>query len=126
MKNSGNQKIIAITLLFLIQISSPLVSAQDSKTSSDDADDGNYNFHTIASLGDSTLGSDPTGYRGPFASKHAANLMGVEYYEGAVGGDRSTTLIEAGRHTQIAQNYGDGTLVTIMVGAWDFIDAGGE
>ena len=49
--------------------------------------------------------------------------MGVEYYEGAVGGDRSWTLINAGRHTTIADNYGEGTLVTMMVGAWDFIDS---
>ena len=82
-----------------------------------------FEYHTIASLGDSTLGSDPTGYRGPFASIHASNLMEVDYYEGAVGGDRSWTLINAGRHTTIADNYGEGTLVTMMVGAWDFIDS---
>jgi len=126
MKNSPSQKIIVIALMILIQISNPLVIAQDAQVDTNDSTGKNYTFHTIASLGDSTLGSDPTGYRGPFASKHAADLMGVEYYEGAVGGDRSTTLIEAGRHTQIAENYGEGTLVTIMVGAWDFIDSGGE
>ena len=126
MKNSASQKIIIIVLMILIQVSSSLVIAQDSQVETDASNEKNYTFHTVASLGDSTLGSDPTGYRGPFASKHAANLMGVEYYEGAVGGDRSTTLIEAGRHTQIAENYGEGTLVTIMVGAWDFIDSGGD
>ncbi|MAV58057.1 MAG: hypothetical protein CMA14_04280 [Euryarchaeota archaeon] len=89
----------------------------------DSSEDEYFDFHTIASLGDSTLGSDPTGYRGPFASIHAANLMGLDYYEGAVGGDRSWTLIEAGRHTTIAENYSEGTLVTIMIGAWDFIDS---
>lgn len=126
MKNSASQKITIIALMILIQVSNPIVTAQDSQVETDDSNEKNYTFHTLASLGDSTLGSDPTGYRGPFASKHAANLMGVEYYEGAVGGDRSTTLIEAGRHTQIAENYGEGTLVTIMVGAWDFIDSGGD
>lgn len=108
-----------LTVIFLLASTSiPIVSSQNQSTQAN-----GFHFHTIASLGDSTLGSDPTGYRGPFASVHAANLMGLEYYEGAVGGDRSWTLIEAGRHTDIAENYGNGTLVTMMVGAWDFIDS---
>ncbi len=105
-------------LLLLLVIISPIVSSQEQTS-----EEVTFEYHTIASLGDSTLGSDPTGYRGPFASIHASNLMGVEYYEGAVGGDRSWTLINAGRHTTIADNYGEGTLVTMMVGAWDFIDS---
>tara|TARA_B100001996_G_scaffold264655_1_gene206489 strand:- start:75 stop:1442 length:1368 start_codon:yes stop_codon:yes gene_type:complete len=99
-------------------IISPVASSQEQTS-----EEVTFEYHTIASLGDSTLGSDPTGYRGPFASIHASNLMGLEYYEGAVGGDRSWTLINAGRHTTIADNYGEGTLVTMMVGAWDFIDS---
>jgi len=99
-------------------IISPIASSQEQTS-----EEVTFEYHTIASLGDSTLGSDPTGYRGPFASIHASNLMGVEYYEGAVGGDRSWTLISAGRHTDIADNFGEGTLVTMMVGAWDFIDS---
>tara|TARA_B100002052_G_C15867727_1_gene593143 strand:+ start:198 stop:1532 length:1335 start_codon:yes stop_codon:yes gene_type:complete len=98
-----------------------MVQAQDDSTPEEE--NRTFQYHTIASLGDSTLGSDPSGYRGPFASVHAANLMGLDYYEGAVGGDRSWTLIDAGRHTTIADNYGNGTLVTMMVGAWDFIDS---
>ena len=105
-------------LLLLLVIISPIASSQEQTS-----EEVTFEYHTIASLGDSTLGSDPTGYRGPFASIHASNLMGVEYYEGAVGGDRSWTLINAGRHTNIADNYGEGTLVTMMVGAWDFIDS---
>ena len=108
---------IIIVLFFLVSLS-PIVSSQNQTSG-----EVTFEYHTIASLGDSTLGSDPTGYRGPFASIHASHLMGVEYYEGAVGGDRSWTLINAGRHTSIAENYGEGTLVTMMVGAWDFIDS---
>lgn len=104
--------------MFLAVSLSPLASSQEQTQT-----ELTFEYHTIASLGDSTLGSDPTGYRGPFASIHASNLMGVEYYEGAVGGDRSWTLINAGRHTDISENYGEGTLVTMMVGAWDFIDS---
>ncbi|RCH77030.1 MAG: hypothetical protein DBX04_02645 [Candidatus Poseidoniales archaeon] len=104
--------------MILVSSLTTAVTAQE-----DSNEDEYFDFHTIASLGDSTLGSDPTGYRGPFASIHAANLMGLDYYEGAVGGDRSWTLIEAGRHTTIAENYSEGTLVTIMIGAWDFIDS---
>ncbi len=112
--------ILPFLVVFMILISSltTTVTAQEESSESE-----HFNYHTIASLGDSTLGSDPTGYRGPFASIHAANLMGLDYYEGAVGGDRSWTLIEAGRHTTIAENYSEGTLVTIMIGAWDFIDS---
>ncbi len=116
----NRQKGVSLSILFILilSISSPIVSAEDQSS------EGQFfEYHTIASLGDSTLGSDPTGYRGPFASMHASNLMGVDYYEGAVGGDRSWTLINAGRHTTIADNYGNGTLVTMMVGAWDFIDS---
>lgn len=113
----GLTPMIVVSMMLLSSMTA-VVSAQD---------EGNeeefFEYHTIASLGDSTLGSDPTGYRGPFASMHAANLMDLDYYEGAVGGDRSWTLIEAGRHTDIAENYGEGTLVTMMVGAWDFIDS---
>ena len=108
---------LTILLLLLVTIS-PIASSQGGTS-----EEVTFEYHTIASLGDSTLGSDPTGYRGPFASVHAANLMDLEYYEGAVGGDRSWTLINAGRHTNIADNYGEGTLVTMMVGAWDFIDS---
>ena len=109
---------ILIVSMMLTSSLTTTVTAQD-----ESSEDEYYDFHTIASLGDSTLGSDPTGYRGPFASIHAANLMELDYYEGAVGGDRSWTLIEAGRHTAIAENYSEGTLVTIMIGAWDFIDS---
>ena len=109
---------ILIVSMILVSSLTTAVTAQE-----DSSEDEYFDFHTIASLGDSTLGSDPTGYRGPFASIHAANLMGLDYYEGAVGGDRSWTLIEAGRHTTIAENYSEGTLVTIMIGAWDFIDS---
>lgn len=108
-------------VFFLLSTISPMVQAQDESTPEEE--NRTFQYHTIASLGDSTLGSDPSGYRGPFASVHAANLMGLDYYEGAVGGDRSWTLIDAGRHTTIADNYGNGTLVTMMVGAWDFIDS---
>ena len=114
------KKTLGLALILMASIISPFASAQEPGSSDEGA---TFEYHTIASLGDSTLGSDPTGYRGPFVSQHAANLMGVEYYEGAVGGDRSWTLIDAGRHTTIAENYGEGTLVTIMVGAWDFIDS---
>ena len=107
-----------IVSMMLLSSMTAVVSAQDGG-----GEEEFFGYHTIASLGDSTLGSDPTGYRGPFASMHAANLMDLDYYEGAVGGDRSWTLIEAGRHTEIAENYGEGTLVTMMVGAWDFIDS---
>ena len=107
-----------IVSMMLLSSMTAVVSAQDGG-----GEEEFFEYHTIASLGDSTLGSDPTGYRGPFASMHAANLMDLDYYEGAVGGDRSWTLIEAGRHTEIAENYGEGTLVTMMVGAWDFIDS---
>ncbi len=107
-----------IVSMMLLSSMTAVVSAQDGG-----GEEEFFGYHTIASLGDSTLGSDPTGYRGPFASMHAANLMDLDYYEGAVGGDRSWTLIEAGRHTDIAENYGEGTLVTMMVGAWDFIDS---
>ena len=110
-----------LLVIFLLSTISPMVQAQDDTTP--DEENRTFQYHTIASLGDSTLGSDPSGYRGPFASVHAANLMGLDYYEGAVGGDRSWTLIDAGRHTTIADNYGNGTLVTMMVGAWDFIDS---
>ena len=110
-----------LLVFFLLSTMSPLVQAQDESTPEEE--NRTFQYHTIASLGDSTLGSDPSGYRGPFASVHAANLMGLDYYEGAVGGDRSWTLIDAGRHTTIADNYGNGTLVTMMVGAWDFIDS---
>ncbi|MBI88387.1 MAG: hypothetical protein CMB67_05120 [Euryarchaeota archaeon] len=117
--NVGHRSKSAIVFLLLaISLVSPVVSSQDEQTGKQ-----TFQFHTIASLGDSTLGSDPTGYRGPFASIHAANLMELDYYEGAVGGDRSWTLINAGRHTSIAENYSAGTLVTMMVGAWDFIDS---
>ena len=104
--------ILPFLVMFMILISSltTTVTAQEESSESEHS-----NYHTIASLGDSTLGSDPTGYRGPFASIHAANLMGLDYYEGAVGGDRSWTLIEAGRHTTIAENYSEGTLVTICL-----------
>lgn len=105
-------------LLMLVVTLTPIASSQEQTS-----EEVTFEYHTIASLGDSTLGSDPTGYRGPFASIHASNLMEVDYYEGAVGGDRSWTLINAGRHTTIADNYGEGTLVTMMVGAWDFIDS---
>ena len=47
--------------------------------------------------------------------------MDLDYYEGAVGGDRSWTLIDAGRHTTIAENYGNG--INHDGGAWDFIDS---
>ena len=107
--------------VLLLSTSSPFVQAQNETTPEEE--NRTFQYHTIASLGDSTLGSDPSGYRGPFASVHAANLMDLDYYEGAVGGDRSWTLIDAGRHTTIAENYGNGTLVTMMVGAWDFIDS---
>lgn len=107
--------------VLLLSTSSPFVQAQNETTPEEE--NRTFQYHTIASLGDSTLGSDPSGYRGPFASVHAANLMHLDYYEGAVGGDRSWTLIDAGRHTTIAENYGNGTLVTMMVGAWDFIDS---
>ncbi len=110
-----------LLVIFLLSTISPIVQAQND--SAPDEENRTFQYHTIASLGDSTLGSDPSGYRGPFASVHAANLMGLDYYEGAVGGDRSWTLIDAGRHTTIADNYGNGTLVTMMVGAWDFIDS---
>ena len=110
-----------LLVIFLLGTISPIVQAQDDSTPEEE--NRTFQYHTIASLGDSTLGSDPSGYRGPFASVHAANLMGLDYYEGAVGGDRSWTLIGAGRHTTIADNYGNGTLVTMMVGAWDFIDS---
>ena len=110
-----------LQVIFLLSTISPMVQAQDDSTPEEE--NRTFQYHTIASLGDSTLGSDPSGYRGPFASVHAANLMGLDYYEGAVGGDRSWTLIDAGRHTTIADNYGNGTLVTMMVGAWDFIDS---
>ena len=110
-----------LLVIFLLSTISPMVQAQDDSTPEEE--NRTFQYHTIASLGDSTLGSDPSGYRGPFASVHAANLMGLDYYEGAVGGDRSWTLIDAGRHTTIADNYGNGTLVTMMVGAWDFIDS---
>ena len=110
-----------LLVIFLLGTISPMVQAQDDSTPEEE--NRTFQYHTIASLGDSTLGSDPSGYRGPFASVHAANLMGLDYYEGAVGGDRSWTLIDAGRHTTIADNYGNGTLVTMMVGAWDFIDS---
>ena len=110
-----------LLVIFLLGTISPMVQAQDDSTPEEE--NRTFQYHTIASLGDSTLGSDPSGYRGPFASVHAANLMGLDYYEGAVGGDRSWTLIGAGRHTTIADNYGNGTLVTMMVGAWDFIDS---
>ena len=110
-----------LLVFFLLSTISPMVQAQDESTPEEE--NRTFQYHTIASLGDSTLGSDPSGYRGPFASVHAANLMGLDYYEGAVGGDRSWTLIDAGRHTTIADNYGNGTLVTMMVGAWDFIDS---
>ena len=111
---------VATVMLFILltSLTAPFASSEE-----DTSLQTGFQYHTIASLGDSTLGSDPTGYRGPFASIHAANLMGIEYYEGAVGGDRSWTLINAGRHTTIAENYGNGTLVTMMVGAWDFIDS---
>ncbi|MAU85638.1 MAG: hypothetical protein CMA21_03405 [Euryarchaeota archaeon] len=101
-----------------------LSSLTTTVTAQEESDDNEYfDFHTIASLGESTLGSDPTGYRGPFATMHAADLMGLDYFEGAIGGDRSWTLIEAGRHTDMAENYGNGTLVVIMIGSWDFIDS---
>ena len=122
----GSNKLVrtncfVLLVIFLLSTISPMVQAQDDSTPEEE--NRTFQYHTIASLGDSTLGSDPSGYRGPFASVHAANLMGLDYYEGAVGGDRSWTLIDAGRHTTIADNYGNGTLVTMMVGAWDFIDS---
>ena len=122
----GSNKLVrtncfVLLVIFLLSTISPMVQAQDESTPEEE--NRTFQYHTIASLGDSTLGSDPSGYRGPFASVHAANLMGLDYYEGAVGGDRSWTLIDAGRHTTIADNYGNGTLVTMMVGAWDFIDS---
>ena len=113
----GSVPILIVSMILVSSLTTAVTAQEDSN------EDGYFDFHTIASLGDSTLGSDPTGYRGPFASIHAANLMGLDYYEGAVGGDRSWTLIEAGRHTTIAENYSEGTLVTIMIGAWDFIDS---
>jgi hypothetical protein len=109
-----------LVAVLLASVLSPIVDAQADPV---EDESGTFDYHTIASLGDSTLGSDPTGYRGPFATFHAANLMEVDYYEGAVGGDRTTTLIDAGRHTAIAENYGEGTLAVVMVGAWDFIDS---
>ena len=113
----GSVPILIVSMILASSLTTAVTAQEDS------SEDEYFDFHTIASLGDSTLGSDPTGYRGPFASIHAANLMGLDYYEGAVGGDRSWTLIEAGRHTTIAENYSEGTLVTIMIGAWDFIDS---
>ena len=113
----GSVPILIVSMILVSSLTTAVTAQEDS------SEDEYFDFHTIASLGDSTLGSDPTGYRGPFASIHAANLMGLDYYEGAVGGDRSWTLIEAGRHTTIAENYSEGTLVTIMIGAWDFIDS---
>ena len=113
----GPVPILIVSMILVSSLTTAVTAQEDSN------EDEYFDFHTIASLGDSTLGSDPTGYRGPFASIHAANLMGLDYYEGAVGGDRSWTLIEAGRHTTIAENYSEGTLVTIMIGAWDFIDS---
>ena len=113
----GSVPILIVSMILVSSLTTAVTAQEDS------SEDEYFDFHTIASLGDSTLGSDPTGYRGPFASVHAANLMGLDYYEGAVGGDRSWTLIEAGRHTTIAENYSEGTLVTIMIGAWDFIDS---
>ena len=117
MYERGSVPILIVSMILVSSLTTAVTAQEDS------SEDEYFDFHTIASLGDSTLGSDPTGYRGPFASIHAANLMGLDYYEGAVGGDRSWTLIEAGRHTTIAENYSEGTLVTIMIGAWDFIDS---
>ena len=73
--------------ILLLSTSYPFVQAQNENTPEEE--NITFQYHTIASLGDSTLGSDPSGYRGPFASVHAANLMNLDYYEGAVGGDRS-------------------------------------
>ena len=87
---------VLIVIFLLATLSMPIASSQNQSTQTN-----GFHYHTIASLGDSTLGSDPTGYRGPFASIHAANLMGLDYYEGAVGGDRSWTLIDAGRHLSL-------------------------
>jgi hypothetical protein len=113
----GHVPILIVSMLLLSSLTTAVTAQEES-------DDNEYfDFHTIASLGESTLGSDPSGYRGPFATMHAADLMGLDYFEGAVGGDRSWTLIEAGRHTNIAENYGNGTLVVIMIGSWDFIDS---
>ena len=113
----GHAPILIVSMLLLSSFTTTVTAQEES-------DDNEYfDFHTIASLGESTLGSDPTGYRGPFATMHAADLMGLDYFEGAIGGDRSWTLIEAGRHTDMAENYGNGTLVVIMIGSWDFIDS---
>ncbi len=113
----GHVPILIVSMLLLSSLTTTVTAQEES-------DDNEYfDFHTIASLGESTLGSDPTGYRGPFATMHAADLMGLDYFEGAIGGDRSWTLIEAGRHTDMAENYGNGTLVVIMIGSWDFIDS---
>ena len=113
----GHAPILIVSMLLLSSLTTTVTAQEES-------DDNEYfDFHTIASLGESTLGSDPTGYRGPFATMHAADLMGLDYFEGAIGGDRSWTLIEAGRHTDMAENYGNGTLVVIMIGSWDFIDS---
>ena len=74
--------ILPFLVVFMILISSLTTTV----TAQEESNENEYfDYHTIASLGDSTLGSDPTGYRGPFASIHAANLMGLDYYEGAVG-----------------------------------------
>ena len=113
----GHVPILIVSMLLLSSLATTVTAQEESE------DNEYFDFHTIASLGESTLGSDPSGYRGPFATMHAADLMGLDYFEGAVGGDRSWTLIEAGRHTNIAENYGNGTLVVIMIGSWDFIDS---
>ena len=99
--------ILPFLVMFMILISSltTTVTAQEASSESEHS-----NYHTIASLGDSTLGSDPTGYRGPFASIHAANLMGLDYYEGAVGGDRSWTLSVSDFQSE------QGVRVTLQVG----------
>ena len=67
---------LCLLAVLLFSTSSPFVQAQNENS----PEEGNrtFQYHTIASLGDSTLGSDPSGYRGPFASVHAANLMGVD------------------------------------------------
>ena len=64
-----------LLVIFLLSTISPMVQAQDDSTPEEE--NRTFQYHTIASLGDSTLGSDPSGYRGPFASVHALSLIHI-------------------------------------------------
>ena len=55
MYERGYVPILIVSMMLASSLTTTVTAQEES------SEDGYYDFHTIASLGDSTLGSDPTG-----------------------------------------------------------------